>query len=164
MASWGVSGVVAAIMAGSVVPAQAVLYRCPAPFGEGTVITNLVKEADAPSRSCAPLALRASALDAPLRHDGPVRGRVPAELRSRVEPPRLSANAWRVPSEVQRARDDDRRTILQAELRKEEEDLSAARRRTAVTQGTEERRDASDTVTRHVENIQALQRELSRLP
>jgi hypothetical protein len=44
-------------------PASATMYRCPAPHGEGTVVTNLVRESDANERDCEALHARRSTID-----------------------------------------------------------------------------------------------------
>jgi hypothetical protein len=45
------------------------MYRCPAPHGEGTVITNLMRERDANERECEPLHARRSTIDEPPRQE-----------------------------------------------------------------------------------------------
>ncbi|CAN7508486.1 hypothetical protein [Rhizobacter sp. LjRoot28] len=133
--------------------AAAAMYRCPSgQIGRPPVVTNLLAEADARARACEPVAVRASPLDVVTAP--PSRQATPAAVRP--DAPRLTPVAHRVDPADQRVRDTQRRAILEAELRTEEEALGRARQSGG---GEEVERRAA----RHQENVEALRRELGRL-
>ena len=126
--------------------AHAVMYRCPpAEDGGAPVVTNLLSDDDARARSCERVGVRVSPLD------GAVSPK-PAPLRG---PARSEPAAHRVDPADQRGRDDQRRTILETELRTEEEALARARTGAGA--------DMAKVVARHADNVDALRRELGRM-
>lgn len=131
----------------------AAMYRCPSgQVGRPPVVTNLLAEADAQARGCEPVAVRASPLDvvtAPMPRQA-------APARARPEGDRILPVVHRVDPADQRVRDTQRRAILEAELRAEEDALGRARQ---AGPGEEVARRAA----RHQENVEALRRELGRL-
>jgi hypothetical protein len=145
--------------------AAAAMYRCPLPQspGEG-IVTNLLSEADAKQRECVQLSPRRSTLDAPAAPPPPAMRRgatmAAAPVRAADEP-----RERRVSPAVQRVRDDDRRLILERELRTEQGALARVRQRVqAVAADDAERRRWEQEAARHQSNVEALQREIARLP
>lgn len=133
--------------------AAAVMYRCPSgQVGRPPVVTNLLAEADARARACEPIVVRASPLD--VATAPPPRQAAPVPVRP--EAPRMTPVVHRVDPADQRVRDTQRRAILEAELRAEED---ALRRAGQAGPGDE----AARRVARHQENVEALRRELGRL-
>lgn len=154
----------AAALAALLAPAvQAELYRCPSDRGDGgTIITNLLRESDAGERRCELLRPRSSSLDstqAPAipRRSAPARRAVAAN-------PSPEPTAHRIAASTQRVRDDERRAILETELRIEQETLARVRQRVqAPTTDNPQRREAEQALERHTANIAALQREIARV-
>jgi len=142
---------------------QAALYRCPSDRGDGDmIITNLLRESDASQRSCELLRPRSSPLDsaaaaAAPRRSAPVR-RVAAAETAPDTPTR------RIAAPTQRVRDDERRLILETELRNEQSAMSRVRQ-SAQAAGADEtqRREAEQALARHSANVAALQREIARV-
>lgn len=137
-------------------PAQAALYRCPSLQEPGrSIVTNLVGDAEARQRDCTPLATRASALDAPVK---PLQAAAPP----RTQPGPADR---RIPVALQRERDTDRRAIIDAELRTEQQLLARAREivKAAPAGDAEAQTQARQAAARHADNVDALQRELARL-
>jgi hypothetical protein len=128
------------------VGAQAVMYRCPpAEDGGAPVVTNLLSEDDARVRACERVGVRTSPLDVVVS---------PRPAASRA-PARIDPVVHRVDPAEQRGRDDQRRTILETELRAEEDALARARAGAGA--------DMAKVVARHADNVDALRRELGRM-
>ncbi len=174
--------------------AHAALYRCPSPFAEGLVVTNIVNEVAATERGCEPLQQRRSVLDGPApsaaslathaagrhvdewmaappaRAPGGLRAAPLRDAKAPAEPvPRaadtgdLRAEVKRVDTPTQRARDSDRKRILQSEL-----DAELAAQQSLLSRAASgepaQRQEQLARSQRHAANIDALRRELSRLP
>lgn len=134
--------------------ASAGMVRCPSgQVGRPPVVTNLLAEADARARGCEPVAVRASPLDVATEPPAPRMAPAPAP---RSPAAGLRPAVHRVDPADQRVRDTQRRAILEAELRAEEDALARARQPGGGEEGA--RRAA-----RHHENVEALRRELGRL-
>src|SRR5205814_3738263 len=108
-------------------------------------------------RACELLQPRRSSLDAAPaapRRTGLARraatGEAPASADHRIAP------------QVQRVRDDDRRSILEGELRNEQLAMAAVKQQLGGTDAGQRQR-AEQMASRHAANIDALQRELARL-
>lgn len=69
----------------------------------------------------------------------------------------------RISGDEQRARDSDRRTILEKELNSEFENLAKAQRLAATAGSSSNTQVSRDTVTLHERNIKAIQREIANL-
>ena len=150
---------IACLAATVAAPASAALYRCPSEHGDGeSIVTNLVDESEAGARACELLRPRASRLDA-----APAPTRTSAPPRRAQAAPAAPAPTRRIANEVQRVRDDDRRAILESELRIEQDALAKLRQRAQAPAGDDERRRAEQALSRHAANVDALQRELARL-
>ena len=151
--------------------AHAEMYRCPpAPGGDAAVITNLLDAEDAQRRGCQPMKPRRSALDQPMRQPvhtatAAVRAQAPSAHAAAAAPAtEKPAGERRVAPQVQRHRDDQRREILQAELRKELD--TATRIKTQLERaGTDEasRQQTRAALARHVANVDALKQEIARI-
>jgi hypothetical protein len=174
------------LAAASSASAHAGLYRCPSPFGEGSVITNIVNDSAAADRGCEPLQQRRSALDGEPRRT-PVEGAasvaaraadawmtpravVTAPARSAVPvalPPPAARAAdtlefKRVDAATQRQRDTDRHRILHAELDAELSAQQSLQAKPVPADGAQ-RDELRARQQRHAVNIDALKREISRL-
>ncbi|MCM5682420.1 hypothetical protein M8A51_23070 [Schlegelella sp. S2-27] len=159
----------------ALVPAgvHAEMYRCPpVPGGDAAVVTNLLDAEDARQRGCQPMKPRRSALDQPMRQ--PARSATPTEHAARAPAARPTAAAapaagepvgeHRVAPQVQRHRDDQRREILEAELRKELD--TATRVKTQLERaGADDasRQQTRAALARHVANVDALKQEIARI-
>lgn len=158
----------AAALATLLAPAvQAALYRCPSDRADGgTIITNLLRESDAGERGCELLRPRSSSLDSTQAPAIPRRS-APARRATAADPspsPSPEPTAHRVAASTQRVRDDERRVILETELRIEQETLARVRQRVqAPTTDNSQRREAEQALERHAANIAALQREIARV-
>ena len=180
-----------ALVAGMPAAAQAAMYRCPSPYGEGTVVTNGVDESTAAERGCDALQTRRSTLDGPARSPAPAAKAADDWITPRAAPARrvasvrptpadsASANASananasasaspeptprRIDPAVQRERDGDRRSILDEELDREVKARQALSQRTETTADPAQREPLKAQLQRHTANIDALQREISRL-
>lgn len=153
------------------VGAHAEMYRCPpAPGGDAAVITNLLDAEDARQRGCQPMKPRRSALDQPMRQ--PVQSAA-ATVRAQAPLARTAAAApaggepagdRRVAPKVQRHRDDQRREILQAELRKEL-DTATQIKMQLERAGSDDasRQQNRAALARHVANVDALKQEIARI-
>lgn len=145
------------------VQAQGTVYRCPGP---PVLYTDALSAKEAHDRGCRTIeGTPITVLQSP-------RPRAPGA--SAVEGPR-GAEA-RVDAQQQRVRDDERRRVLQTELRSAEERLASAQREFNSGQG--ERRgdernyqrfldrmaELKDNVARYEADVQALKREISKLP
>jgi hypothetical protein len=163
-------------------PAQAALYRCPSPFADGLVVTNIVNDVAASERGCEPLQQRRSALDGPAQARTGSAANPAARLSDDWIAPRrtvsghanhpaapkaadtgeLRADVKRVDTAQQRSRDADRKRILQAELDTELQAHQILQNKPA-NDGAQ-REEHSQRAQRHAANIDALRRELSRVP
>jgi hypothetical protein len=163
-------------------PAQAALYRCPSPFADGLVVTNIVNDAAASERGCEPLQQRRSALDMPAQARTGSAANPAARLSDDWIAPRragggpanhptapkaadtgaLRADVKRVDTAQQRSRDADRKRILQAELDTELQAHQSLQNKAA--NDSAQREEHSLRAQRHAANIDALRRELSRVP
>ena len=172
-----------ALVAGLPAAAQAAMYRCPSPYGEGTVVTNGVDESTAAERGCDALQTRRSTLDGPARSPAAAAKAADDWITPRAAPARrvasvrptpadgasVNANASpeptprRIDPAVQRERDGDRRSILDEELDREVKARQALSQRTETTADPAQREPLKAQLQRHTANIDALQREISRL-
>ncbi|WP_298012391.1 hypothetical protein [uncultured Aquabacterium sp.] len=153
------------LVAGEVQAQDKPVYRCP-----GNLYTDALSAKEAQSRGC-------KTLDgAPITViQGPSSQRTQGGQGERAAGSGAGATAPKVTSDEQRARDADRRRILEAELRKEEEALAALQKE--FNNGEPERRGDErnyqkymdrvsamrDAVTRKEADVAALRRELAAL-
>jgi hypothetical protein len=169
-------------LCGTTLPAQAALYRCPSPFADGLVVTNIVNDVAASERGCEPLQQRRSALDGPAQARPGSAANPAARLSDDWIAPRragsgpanhpaapkaadtgaLRADVKRVDTAQQRSRDADRKRILQAELETELQAHQSLQSR--ASNDSAQREEHSQRAQRHAANIEALRRELSRVP
>jgi hypothetical protein len=159
-------------LAGADALAQSVVYRCPGP---PVLYTDALTPKEAQEKGCRPIE------GAPVTIVQPVRPRAPAPAAGTAPAPApRSAEGARGESRVdpaqQRNRDDERRRVLETELRDAEGRLAALQREYAG--GNPERRgdernyqkyldrvaELKAAVTRQENDIQALKREISKLP
>ena len=152
--------------------AQSVVYRCPGP---PVLYTDALSAKEAQEKGCRPIE------GAPITILQPARPRpaAPGASTTSASAPRSAEGARgeaRVDPAQQRSRDDERRRVLEAELREAEARLSALQRDYAG--GNPERRgdernyqkyldrvaELKAAITRQENDIQALKREISKLP
>jgi hypothetical protein len=173
---WFAAAVLAAGLMLVAAPTQAAMFRCPSPFGDGTVVTNGLDEAAAAERGCAALQARRSTLDGPLKPAARAQQAAddwvaPRKTASKpVAPTGAAAPAAaaapaqreRISAATQRERDSDRRSILEDELQREQAARQSAEQRAAAADAAT-RDPLRAQVERHASNVDALKREIARL-
>ena len=144
--------------------AEGTVYRCPGP---PVLYTDALSAKEANEKGCRTIE------GTPITVVQSVKPRVPAASGS-SEGARGAES--RVDAGQQRARDDERRRVLQTELRQAEDRLAAAQKEFANGQG--ERRgdernyqkyldrmaELKDSIARNEADVQALKREIAKLP
>jgi len=146
------------------VAAQAVVYRCPGP---PVLYTDAISAKEAEAKGCRSIeGAPVSVLQTPRR---------PAPAKTDAGTERAGEGRDRVDPAVQKARDSDRRAVLEAELRSAESRLAELRREYA--DGSPERRgdernyakyqervaELKAAVSRQEADVQAIRRELAKL-
>lgn len=145
--------------------AQGTVYRCPGP---PVLYTDALSAKEAIERGCRTIE------GSPITVVQSVKPRAPAPGATTATEGRGAEG--RVDATQQRARDDERRRVLQTELRQAEERLTMAQKEFNNGQG--ERRgdernyqkyldrmaELKDSVARYEADVQALRREISKLP
>lgn len=145
--------------------AQGTVYRCPGP---PVLYTDALSAKEAHEKGCRTIE------GTPITVVQSPRPRAAAAPAPAAESPRNAEG--RVDAGQQRVRDDERRRVLQAELRQAEERLASAQREFNNGQG--ERRgdernyqkyldrmaELKDNIARHEADVQALRREIAKLP
>ncbi|WP_326536143.1 hypothetical protein [Pseudorhodoferax sp.] len=130
--------------------AQSVVYKCPGP---PVLYTDAISAKEAESKGCKPVeGAPVSVVQAPRRAAAPA-----APVRS--ESPRASENG-RIDPGVQKQRDNDRRSVLETELRQAESRLAELRREYA--DGNPERLGSERNYARYQERVSELKAALSR--
>lgn len=146
--------------------AQGIVYRCPGP---PVLYTDALSAKEAQDKGCRTI------------EGTPITVVQAPKPRSTASAPAPAAGArggadTRVDAGQQRVRDDERRRVLQTELRQAEERLAAAQKEFNNGQG--ERRgdernyqkyldrmaELKDNIARHEADVQALKREIAKLP
>ena len=144
--------------------AQGTVYRCPGP---PVLYTDALSAKEAHDKGCRTIeGTPITIVQSPRPRTGATASAPSAESRGAES---------RVEAGQQRVRDDERRRVLQTELRQAEERLGAAQREFAA--GQERRGDErnyqkyldrmaelKDNIARHEADVQALKREISKLP
>jgi hypothetical protein len=157
---------------------HAAMYRCPSPFNDGMVVTNVVNEAAALARQCEPLQTRRTALDVLDKKAAPAAKmaddwmaaptkRSPAAQPVIAMAPNTETKAVRIDAATQRARDTDRRRIIETELASEmagHVSVQGSLSKSISANDAAQRDHFQQKLQRHATNIDALRRELSRLP
>lgn len=145
--------------------AQTVVYRCPGP---PVLYTDALSAKEAQEKGCRTIE------GAPVTVLQPVRR--PSLPASGAAPSNARPNEVKVESQQQRGRDNERRAVLQAELRDAEAKLNTLK--ADYNNGTPERRgeernyqkyldrvaELKANITRQEADIEALKREISKLP
>lgn len=145
--------------------AQGTVYRCPGP---PVLYTDALSAKEASEKGCRTIE------GTPITVVQSVRPRAGNATASGADGARGAES--RVDAQQQRLRDDERRRVLQAELRQAEERLSAAQKEFNNGQG--ERRgdernyqkyldrmaELKDSIARYEADVQALKREIAKLP
>ncbi|MFH7044839.1 hypothetical protein ABT392_21380 [Paucibacter sp. JuS9] len=145
--------------------AQTIVYRCPGP---PVLYTDALSAKEAQEKGCRTIEGAPITVLQPARRPAPpASGTVSSNARP---------NESKVESQQQRGRDSERRSVLQAELRNAESKLSELR--AEYNNGTPERRgeernyqkyldrvaELKASITRQEADIEALKREISKLP
>lgn len=144
--------------------AQGMVYRCPGP---PVLYTDALSAKEAQDKGCRTIeGTPITVVQSPKPRTGATASAPSAESRGAES---------RVEAGQQRVRDDERRRVLQTELRQAEERLGAAQRDFAT--GQERRGDErnyqkyldrmaelKDNIARYEADVQALKREISKLP
>lgn len=130
--------------------AQSVVYKCPGP---PVLYTDAISAKEAESKGCKPVeGAPVSVVQAPRRA-------APPSAPVRSESPRASENG-RIDPGVQKQRDNDRRGVLETELRQAESRLAELRREYA--DGNPERLGSERNYARYQERVSELKAALSR--
>ena len=147
--------------------AQGTVYRCPGP---PVLYTDALSAKEANEKGCRTIeGTPITVVQTPRPRAGS-----PAAAPSTVDGPRSGDS--RVDTQQQRVRDDERRRVLQTELRQAEERLASAQKEFNNGQG--ERRgdernyqkyldrmaELKDNIARYEADVQALRREIAKLP
>lgn len=148
--------------------AQGVVYKCPGP---PVLYTDAINAKEAEAKGCKSIeGAPVSVLQAPRKPAPP-----PASSPSAGQRPDAPKGEAKVDPGVQRARDSDRRQVLETELRQAESRLADLKRE--LGDGNPERRgdernyakyqervaDMKAAITRHEADVAAIRRELSKL-
>ncbi|WP_422013072.1 hypothetical protein [Roseateles sp.] len=149
------------------VQAQGTVYRCPGP---PVLYTDALTAKEASEKGCRTIE------GTPITVMQTVKPRAGATAAAPAAAEGQRGAESRVDNQQQRARDDERRRVLQAELRQAEERLSSAQKEFNNGQG--ERRgdernyqkyldrmaELKDSIGRYESDVQALRREIAKLP
>jgi len=149
------------------VQAQGTVYRCPGP---PVLYTDALTAKEASEKGCRTIEGTPITVMQTVRPRGGAAAAAPAAAEGQ------RGAESRVDNQQQRARDDERRRVLQAELRQAEERLSSAQKEFNNGQG--ERRgdernyqkyldrmaELKDSIGRYESDVQALRREIAKLP
>jgi chromosome segregation ATPase len=160
-ALWGLAG---ALVLCSGVQAQGTVYRCP---GNPVLYTDTISAKEAQEKGCKPLEGAPITIVPSLR---------PRTSSGAAAPSAASTAGAKVDPDTQRGRDSERRTILEAELKKEEKAL--AELQAQYNNGEPERKgdernyqkylervnELKASVARKEADIAALKREIAKLP
>lgn len=150
-------------------PVLATVYRCPGP---PVLYTDALSAKEAQEKGCRTI----EGTPITVMQTARPRAAAPASSGSGAVADAGRSNEGRVDAGQQRARDDERRRVLQTELRQAEERLSAAQKEFNGGQG--ERRgdernyqryldrmaELKDNIARYEADVQALRREIAKLP
>lgn len=153
------------VLASAGAQAQGTVYRCPGP---PVLYTDALSAKEANEKGCRTIE------GTPITVVQTVKPRSPVAAPSTVEGSRGAES--RVDAGQQRVRDDERRRVLQSELRVAEERLAGVQKEFSNGQG--ERRgdernyqkyldrmaELKDNIARYEADVQALRREISKLP
>lgn len=144
--------VLALLMLPLLVQAQSVVYKCPGP---PVLYTDAISAKEADSKGCKPVeGAPVSVVQAPRRAAPP-----PSAPAPRGEASRAGEGA-RVDPGVQKQRDNDRRGVLEAELRQAEAHLAELRREYA--DGNPERLGSERNYARYQERVAELKAAVAR--
>jgi hypothetical protein len=149
------------------VQAQGTVYRCPGP---PVLYTDALTAKEASEKGCRTIE------GTPITVMQTVKPRTGATAAAPAAAEGQRGAESRVDNQQQRARDDERRRVLQTELRQAEERLSSAQKEFNNGQG--ERRgdernyqkyldrmaELKDSIGRYESDVQALRREIAKLP
>jgi hypothetical protein len=133
-------------------PAGGTVYRCP---GNPVLYTDQISAKDAIDRGCRTIE------GAPITVMQAPTPRAPAQASAPAQPPRAAApEGSRIDPAAQRARDGERRAILEAELRREEEKL--AELKAEYNNGEPERLGSERNYAKYLERVEQLKASIAR--